>query len=162
MASAKNRPTPAATVKINTLSGMAGTCFASTCKSGSATVTTAPSKKLSTATICQRRMLPTCVPMASPSGIMEISAPSEKKPMPTTSSTAPAKNSSSVPSGIGATVMLSTSTIPVIGNTEDNASRIFSFKILFNYPMHSPLSLHSTFCAHLLYCGQDTISILLF
>lgn len=58
-------------------------------------------------------------PMPSPMGIMDISAPNEKNPIPTTSRTAPSKN-----------------TMQVIGNTEDNASLIFSF----NFVIHSPLS----------------------
>jgi len=63
-----------------------------------------------------------CAPIPSPIGVMDTSVPSEKNAMPTISSTAPARNRTSVPTGIGVIVILSTRTISVIGSTEDRAS----------------------------------------
>ena len=77
-----------------------------------------------------------CAPMPSPIGVMETSVPSEKKAMPTMSSTAPARNRTSVPTGMGVIVMLSSRTISVIGSTEESASWIFSCKILFILNLH--------------------------
>ena len=62
---------------------------------------------------------------------MDISAPSWKKPMPKISSTAPVRNSASVPISIGTSVMLSTSTISVIGRTLERDSFTFSFSFSF-------------------------------
>ena len=64
----------------------------------------------------------------TPIGIMAISAPSEKKPIPMISSAAPKMNSISVPVGMGVSVKLRRRTINVIGRTEESASLIFSFK----------------------------------
>ena len=75
------------------------------------------------------------LPIPSPIGIMDISAPSEKNPIPTTSRTAPSTNSRMVPMGMGVIVILNKNTMQVIGSTEDNASLIFSF----NFVIHSPL-----------------------
>ena len=65
-------------------------------------------------------------PTRWPMGVMAVSAPSAKRPMPTTSSTAPIKNASSTSLGTGAIEKQSTSTIPVMGATEATASRTFS------------------------------------
>ena len=72
-----------------------------------------------------------CAPIPSPIGVMETSVPSENSAMPTMSSAAPVKNSTIVPTGIGVIVTLSSSTMIVIGRTDDTDSLIFSFKILF-------------------------------
>ena len=128
----KNSPTPAATDKIITISGTAGTCRASTCRSGSAMVTTAPIKKQIAATPASFQPPPSLRPIWSPMGIMAMSAPSEKKPIPTISMPAPSKNSTIVPLGMGASVKLSASTITVMGSTEESASDIFSLSFFFN------------------------------
>ena len=64
----------------------------------------------------------------SPIGVIDTSVPSENNAMPTISSTAPVKNSTIVPTGIGVIVTLSSSTMIVIGRTDDTDSLIFSFK----------------------------------
>jgi hypothetical protein len=64
-------------------------------------------------------------------GIMDISAPRVKKPIPMTRRAAPARNSRIVPAGMGTRTTLATSTIAVMGSTEEKASIIFSFSILF-------------------------------
>ena len=51
--------------------------------------------------------------------------------MPKISSTAPVRNSASVPISIGTSVMLSTSTISVIGRTLERDSFTFSFSFSF-------------------------------
>ena len=110
-----------------TASGTAGTCRASTCRSGSAIVTMAPMRKQMTATAISFHLPPSLRPICSPMGIMAMSAPREKNPIPTMSIAAPNRKSSSVPIGIGARVKLSKSTITVIGRTDESASEIFSF-----------------------------------
>ena len=68
---------------------------------------------------------PISTPIPSPIGIMDISTPSEKKPIPKTSSKAPNKNRSMVSGVSGATVMLIISTIAVIGSTAPRDSSTF-------------------------------------
>ena len=75
--------------------------------------------------------LVSCVPMPSPIGIIAISAPIVKKPIPIISSAEPARNTNIVPEGIGTKTTLTISTIKVIGSTEPNASIIFSCSTLF-------------------------------
>ena len=65
-------------------------------------------------------------PMASPMGIMDMSTPRVNRPIPTTSSTAPKRKSTMVPGVRGATVMLITITMAVMGSTEARDSLIFS------------------------------------
>ena len=126
MARTRKKPTPAATVRIRTRSGMAGTCRARTVRSGSATVTITPMAKKTRTTRAMFRVRVSREPMASPMGIIAISAPREKRPIPTISSTAPARKRSSVPMGIGIRVALRTRTMAVMGKTEERDSRIFS------------------------------------
>ena len=76
-------------------------------------------------------------PTRSPMGVMAVSAPRVKRPMPTISSAAPIKKASSVAVGRGATVKLSTSTIAVMGTTEARASRIFSRRTVRLRPSRS-------------------------
>ena len=74
-------------------------------------------------------MRTTWLPTPSPMGIMAMSAPREKKPMPTINRMAPSRNIISVPTGIsGARVKLSASTMAVMGMTEERDSRVFAFK----------------------------------
>lgn len=70
-----------------------------------------------------------CAPIWLPICIRDMSAPSVNNPMPTISITAPRKKSPSVPIGTGASVKLSSSTMAVMGSTELNDSRIFSFNL---------------------------------
>ena len=76
------------------------------------------------------------LPTPSPFGIIDMSAPSEKKPIPTISSTAPPRNISSVSPGIGTTNALSAITSSVMGMTEASDSMIVPFS-LFNGPASS-------------------------
>ena len=127
----RNTPTPAATVRMMTISGTAGTWFASTCKSGSAMVIKAPMRN-TMGRMGHTERLPrrtTSPPTLSPMGIMAISAPREKSPIPTTRRMAPSRNIIRVPTGIsGARVKLSSSTRAVIGSTEERDSRVFAFR----------------------------------
>ena len=70
-------------------------------------------------------------PMPSPMGSIAMSTPKEKKPMPTISRKAPAKNKSSVPTGMGVIVKLINKTMPVIGSTEVRDSINFSLSFSF-------------------------------
>ena len=132
-ASTRNTPTPTATVTIIVRSGTAGTCLASTCRSGSATVMATPISRQTAISPPTFLDLASWPPMASPMGIMAISAPREKKPIPTISITAPMRNIIMVPTGSGASVKLNSNTMAVIGNTEDKASRIFSASFFFTH-----------------------------
>ena len=58
---------------------------------------------------------------------MDISAPSWKKPIPTTSIMAPTMNITMVPISMGTSNMLNRRTIPVMGSTAERDSKIFSF-----------------------------------
>ena len=84
-------------------------------------------------------VLVSCTPTFSPMGIMAISAPSVKRPIPTINITAPVINIAMVDSGMGTTVMLSSSTTPVTGSTAASDSLIFSnsrgFKASRSFPM---------------------------
>ena len=118
----RKNPTPAATVKMSTRSGTAGVWRASTCRSGSATVMITPITKQAATMSHSLFERVSCVPTCSPMGIMAMSAPSVKKPMP---------RMSSVESSMGTTVMPSASTIRVIGMTALSDSWILSFSFLF-------------------------------
>ena len=121
----RKNPTPAATVKMSTRSGTAGVWRASTCRSGSATGMITPITKQAATMSHSLFERVSCVPTCSPMGIMAMSAPSVKKPMPRMSSAAPARNSISVESSMG------TTTIRVIGMTALSDSWILSFSFLF-------------------------------
>ena len=132
IASARNSPTPIATVKISTILGTEGTCPANTCRSGSDTVIITPIKKPVSSTVSSFCILEICTPTPSPMGVIAISAPSWKNPIPIISINAPVRNITTLPSSIGIKNMLSISTIPVIGNTAASDSLIFSFSFTFN------------------------------
>jgi hypothetical protein len=150
----RNSPTPAATVQMSTGFGIPGTWVASTVRSGSATVTRTPTRK-NTAAIRDTRLLRASFrPKASPIGIMAISAPRVNSPIPTTRSTAPAKNSSRVSRDTGAAVIARSKMIRLTGNTLDRASWVFSFSALLMmtippcfqfllYNQHTSLFYHS-------------------
>ena len=130
-ATTRKMPTPAATVRISTWSGTAGVWLASTCRSGSAMVTMAPIRKQHPTISHSFFDLVNARPTCSPMGIMAMSAPSVKKPMPMIKNTAPTRNSIRVDSSIGAMVMPSASTISVTGSTELRDSCIFALSFLF-------------------------------
>ena len=106
--------------------GIACTCWASTCRSGSDTVISTPSRKPSARISGRFRVFVTREPTSSPMGVMATSAPTEKSIMPATSSTAPARKPSITPLGTGATVRLRISTSATMGRTAASASRNFS------------------------------------
>ena len=126
-ASARNRPTPRATARIKVRLGIAGTCFASTCRSGSATVTSMPSRKPKSKISQTRLLLVMAAPTRSPMGVMESSAPKVKHMMPRISSTPPRRKHSKTLGEMGATEKQSTRTNPTMGTTACIASRSFSF-----------------------------------
>ena len=125
-AATRNSPTPNATERTRTIFGTAGTCSASTWRSGSDIVTINPRIKL------RRTITPSffvCVihvPTFSPMGVIDISTPRVKNIIPTVSITAPRRNASRMPGSTGATVKHSTSTIAMIGSTAFNVSLSFS------------------------------------
>ena len=80
-------------------------------------VTKIPIAKHAAATPAAVLALVSCLPVCSPMGIMAISAPRLKKPMPRMSSTAPTRNIISVASGMGVMVTHSANTISVTGST---------------------------------------------
>ena len=131
---ARNAPTPQATERISTISGTEGIWWASTFRSGSAMVIMAPMKKHSSAMIPSFLNLAMRLPTCSPMGIMAMSAPRVKKPMPIISRHAPARNSVSGARGMGVTVMQSATTMTVMGRTADRDSAIFSLSFLFKSP----------------------------
>ena len=100
-------------------------------------VTTTPIKKLTDTTTHSFRDRVIWAPTRSPMGVMAISAPSVKSPMPRINSTAPIKKASSVSAGTGEIVKLSTTTMAVIGSTEAKASRTFSPRIVRVFPIFS-------------------------
>ena len=126
MASIIKRLTPAATARIITRFGMAGTCSASTWRSGSAMVIMIPKTKPEKMgqTACLDLLI--SMPMPSPMGVMARSAPRVKIPMPKIRSRAPNRKRTRVSAATGAIVILSISTIAVIGRTESSDSNIFS------------------------------------
>ena len=134
IASTKNTPTPTATERIRVRLGMVGTWFASTWRSGSDTVIITPTKRDTRIITHRLRDLVLWEPTYSPMGVMEISAPRVKKPMPTISATAPTKKAISVPLGMGATVKHSASTSAVTGKTAWRDSRILARKIVLVFP----------------------------
>ena len=115
---ARKRPTPSATLIIRTVFGIDGTCSASTCKSGSAIVTMMPkTKQISTGKMIFL-LFPSCVPMPSPIGSIEMPEPIVNKLIPTISMSVPNKNITRTPEFIGASVMLNIKTIANIGSTD--------------------------------------------
>ena len=131
IARARKIPTPTATVRIRVRLSMEGTCCASTCKSGSEMVMMTPMENPISSTNMILRVLEICTPMPSPRGVIAISAPSWKKPIPMTSITAPTRNMTIAPSSTGTSSMLNSSTIPVMGRTAERDSRIFSLSFWF-------------------------------
>ena len=92
-------------------------------------VTTVPIKNPTGSISDSFRDLVISAPIPSPMGIMAMSVPSEKNPIPTMSKHAPVRNIIIVPAGSGVTVMLNRITIRVMGSTEVSASTIFAFSV---------------------------------
>ena len=65
-------------------------------------------------------------PIYSPIGVIEVSAPSVKKPMPTITITAPIIKHMSIDAGTGINVASSPRTMSVTGKTDESDSFIFS------------------------------------
>ena len=126
-ASARKKPTPAATVRMSTMSGTAGVCLARTCRSGSATVAMAPMMIHAMTMTGSFFALASCAPTFSPMGIMAISTPRVKNPIPIIRKAAPARNSISGSRGMGVMVIPRINTMQVTGSTDDKDSVIFSF-----------------------------------
>lgn len=118
----KNAPTPTATNIMSTLLGIVGTCEAKTVKSGSATVINTPIKNAVIINKSSLREDVSLEPNRSPIVIIDISAPTVNKPIPRMRNTEANKKRTKVSGGIGATVKLSSKTMPVIGSTDVSAS----------------------------------------
>ena len=131
MATARKIPTPTATVRISVRLGIDGTCAASTWRSGSEIVIIAPMEKPIRKISGIFLVFEICTPIPSPKGVMDISAPSWKKPIPITSIIAPTINITMVPRSMGTSRMLKSSTMPVMGRTAERDSSIFSFSFWF-------------------------------
>lgn len=125
-ATTRKKPTPMATARIRVMLSTEGSCSASTCRSGSAMVTTTPRTKQTSSGSSTRLVLLICTPMPSPMGVMDMSTPRENSPMPNTRSIAPNRNKTMVPGVSGAMVTLMASTMAVMGRTEASDSLIFS------------------------------------
>ena len=124
----KKNPTPNATVIISKKSGTAGTCLANTCKSGSAMVMMIPRIKHTITGIRTFFTLLNSAPIPSPMGIIDISTPNVKNPIPIINNKAPKRNKVKIPGVKGAKVMLSSNTMVVMGNTDETDSTTFSRK----------------------------------
>ena len=109
------------------MSGTAGVCLARTCRSGSATVTMAPMMIHAMTMTGSFVALASCAPTFSPMGIMAISTPRVKNPIPIIRKAAPARNSISGSRGMGVMVIPRINTMQVTGSTDDKDSVIFSF-----------------------------------
>ncbi len=111
----------------------AGTCSASTCRSGSDMVTIKPRMKVRAVINHNFLVCVILVPTFSPMGVMDISAPKVKNIIPTIRNTAPSRNASRIPGSSGAIVKHSTSTIAMIGSTAFRVSFSFSSNFSFNF-----------------------------
>ena len=129
-AATKNSPTPSATERMSAALGTPGTCSASTCKSGSETVTITPTKNETSSTTHSFLLRVMAAPTCSPMGVMAKSVPRVNMPMPTTSRAAPTKKASIASVGAGASVTHSASTMAVIGSTDASDSFHFSYIML--------------------------------
>ena len=126
MHTARKKPTPSPTVTSSTVLLMWGTVSASTCRSGSAMVMAKPSARLTSRISGRLRLLVSEVPMRLPMGVMEVSAPSVKMPMPTMIRMEPRKKLSRRSGDTGDTDRHKSPTISRIGSTDSADSLIFS------------------------------------
>ena len=118
----RKMPTPAETVRISMVLSMPGTFCASTCRSGSAMVIARPKIKASTRISHRRRDLVIFAPTKLPIWVMDSSAPSVNRPMPTISISAPTRKASISPLPTGMKKKHRTATMMVMGSTESTAS----------------------------------------
>ena len=102
------------------------TCPASICKSGSATETKNPSSNPAIPTIQIFLLLTIAEPIKEPIGVIPMSTPTNKTANPRTINNPPSRNLPNVTGSRGTKVKFSSTTINVIGNTENKASFIFS------------------------------------
>ena len=130
-ATTRKMPTPAATVRISHLVGHGGGLAGQHLQVRLGNGNNGPIRKQHPTISHSFFDLVNARPTCSPMGIMAISAPSVKKPMPMIKNTAPTRNSIRVDSSIGAMVMPSASTISVTGSTELRDSCIFALSFLF-------------------------------
>jgi hypothetical protein len=70
-------------------------------------------------------------PTYSPIGLIAVSAPKVKRPMPKISITAPIRKATKIAELTGKKAISRISTIAVTGSTEDSASEIFSHRFDF-------------------------------
>ena len=122
----KKIPTPMATAKISTLFGMDGTCWASTCKSGSDMVIIKPIIKLMRIITKTFFDFVITVPTRSPMGVIDNSTPTLKNNIPTIKRIAPIKNVIKMLGGMGAIEKHKSKTIARIGRTAFRVSVSFS------------------------------------
>ena len=125
-AATRKIPTPTATARISVIFDTDGTCPASTCRSGSDIVMMKPSMKHNPIITGSRFDCAIRVPIRSPIGVIDISAPSVKNIIPTTRRIAPIIKAIRMPGGTGAIVKLNINTIAMIGTTASNDSFNFS------------------------------------
>ncbi len=97
----------------------------------------APMIKQTAAISTMLLLLTSLPPTPCPSGVIAISAPSWKSPIPMIRRKAPVRNNTSVLISSGTSVTLKTRTIIVIGSTLERDSFVFSFSfsfICYQYP----------------------------
>ena len=122
----RKNPTPTPTVTSKTVLLICGTVCASTWRSGSAIVTAKPRMKLTIIISGRERDFVIAVPSFEPIGVIEVSAPRENRPMPTTTKIAPTRKLRNKSVSIGETLKHSSTTMTNIGRTESADSRTFS------------------------------------
>ena len=142
MHTVRKKPTPIPTVISSTALFICGTVAASTCKSGSATVTEKPKIKATGKISPKRRVLVSAVPTFVPIGTIEISAPSEKSPIPKITNNVPVRKLSITSVPTGKTPKQSKTTIRTMGSTEAAASLIFSVIAVLSLKIAALLIIH--------------------
>ena len=108
-----------------------GTELASTCKSGSDTVTATPKRKLTIKMRGRFFDLVRAAPIRTPMGLMELSAPTVNNPMPATTNKDPTRKDSICPVGSGVTNKHSKHTMIRMGSTELMLSSTLSMMMAF-------------------------------
>ena len=117
---------------------IAGTLAARTVRSGSDTVMSVPMKKETRMTTQIFRDFVIVEPTCSPIGVMDLSTPSVKSPMPKIIINVPARKEMKIEFGSGVTVKDSARMIKDTGRTDARDSLSFSIKmVLFFIVMQS-------------------------
>ena len=114
-------------MKMRVMLGMPGTCWASTCRSGSDRVTMTPTRNAISKMSHSFLLRVMAEPTSSPMGVMARSVPRVKSPIPMISMAAPVRKPSMALEGAGTKRKHKTVTIRTMGSTEDMASVHFSF-----------------------------------